>query len=71
MSTTTSFMDMIGEEYFKEDATLNDLTQNLKKMDINFAKDNTTWTRNHSNTYRKIKKKINKLSKATTDQDNP
>ena len=38
MTTTTSFMDMIGEEYFKEDACLKELTQNLKNMDTNFAK---------------------------------
>ena len=71
MTTTTSFMELIGEEYFKENSSLDELTENLKNMDTNFAENKTSWTRNHSATYRKMQKQINKLSKAKTDQDNP
>tara|TARA_Y100000389_G_scaffold162764_1_gene165672 strand:+ start:256 stop:462 length:207 start_codon:yes stop_codon:yes gene_type:complete len=67
----TSFMELIGEEYFKDNLSLDKLTENLKNMDTNFAENKTPWTRNHSATYRKMQKKINKLSKAKTGQDNP
>jgi hypothetical protein len=63
MSSPTSFMELIGEEYFKEDVSLESLTQDLKNMDTSFAKNKTLWTRNHSITYRKTQQKINTLKK--------
>ena len=69
MTTMTSFMELIGEEYFKENSSLDELTENLKNMDTNFAENKTPWTRNHSATYRKMQQKIKKLSKEKTDQN--
>ena len=63
MSSPTSFMELIGEEYFKEDTTIDDLTNYIKNMDTSFAKNKTMWTRNHSITYRKTQEKINTLKK--------
>jgi len=63
MTSPTSFMELIGEEYFKEDVSLESLTQDLKNMDTSFAENKTMWTRNHSITYRKTQQKINTLKK--------
>ena len=63
MTSPTSFMELIGEEYFKEDTTVDDLTKYIKNMDTSFAENKTMWTRNHSITYRKTQQKIKRLKK--------
>lgn len=63
MSSPTSFIEMIGEEYFKEDTTVDDLTNYIKNMETNFAENKTIWTRNHSITYRKTQEIINTLKR--------
>ncbi len=61
MTSPTSFMEIIGEEYFKEDTTIDDLTNYVKNMETSFAENKTMWTRNHSISYRKTQEKINTL----------
>lgn len=61
METPYSLIDIIGQEYFDKNATIDSLTENLKTMDINFANNKTKWSRKHSKNYRKIQSKITNL----------